>query len=197
MLQRLAGITAFALALTPVGAGTAQAASRTFIDGAGDVWAAGGPQAPAPASRAPAREQADILRTTFTHGHHRVVMRIRFVELKREGQHIHIFTKLRTNTGEVRTLFVNAAHHNHWRVVTRWETPAGRTVDCALSQTIDYATNVAVTRLPRTCLDNPRTVQATFQVFTGTPRRRFSDNPFSHRPPKRPLPPFATPIRHG
>lgn len=196
MLVRLAGVIACALALTSVGATTAHAASRTFIDGPGDVWAVGGPQTNAPPSQVPAREQGDILRTTVTHAQQQLVIRTRFAELNREGQHIIFVMKLRTNTGEVRKLFVIAGRHNHWRVRTRWETPGGRIIGCATSQRIDYATNVAVLRVPRTCLSNPRTVQVAYVVATGSVRNGFGDNALAHHP-RLSLIPFTAPIRHG
>lgn len=187
MLARLASVAACALALTVLGASTAQAASRTFVDGPGDVWVGN--------TQVPDRTQGDILRTTFTHSQHQVVVRTAFAELKREG-HIMVFTRLRTNTGEVRELSLIATP-NRWRGVTDLSTPRGVTVKCRrpISHTIDYAANVAVVRVPRVCLDNPRTVQAKFGVATWNKiRRAFVDNPINHGNTEH-LPPYTAPVR--
>ena len=94
VLARLASVAACVLALTMVGATTAQAATRTFVDGPGDVWEVFDI---AKTPRVPNREQGDIARTIFTHGARNVVVRHRFVQLNREGL-IDIITQLLTNT---------------------------------------------------------------------------------------------------
>jgi hypothetical protein len=192
MLVRLAGVVACALALAVVSPATAQAASRTFVDGPGDVWTGDEAQA----SQVPDRDQGDILRTAFTHGQHRVVVRTAFSELNREGR-ILVFTRLRTNSGDVVELTLTAARH-HWRGRTSLSTPRGVPVECPgrVSHSIDYAANVAVVRVPRACLGNPRTVQARFGVATWTGRRAFVDNPVNHGPTNN-LPPYTAPVRVG
>ncbi len=189
MFARLAGVAACALALTVVGATSAQAASRTFADGPGDVWAGN--------TQVPDRTQGDILRTTFTHGQHQVVVRTAFADLKREGR-ILIFTRLRTNTGAVRELSLTASR-NHWRGQASLSTRRGAPVECTakISHSFDYDTDVAVVRVPRICLDNPRTVQARFGVATWDAAQRvFTDNPINHGATRN-LPPYTAPVRVG
>lgn len=196
MLARLAAVAACTLTLTFGSTATAQAASLTLIDGPGDVWAFGGPGVNVRPSRVPAHEQGDILRTTFTHGRHAVVVRARFADLARRGAHVIFSTRLRTDTGLRRTLLVSAGRHLHWHARTILSTLDGQHVDCAVTHSIDFAKNVAVFRVPRICLENPRTVEAAFVVVTGTANHRFLDNPITHRLP-RGLPPFTAPIPHG
>jgi len=194
MLARLASVAVCALALTVLGAATAQAASRTFVDGPGDVWTT---VEGSGSTRAPDRDQGDILRTTFTHAQHQVIVRTAFAELNREGRRILVYTRLRTDTGQVRELQL-IANPNRWRGRTLFTTPRGR-AECPgrVSHSIDYAANVAVIRVPRTCLDNPRAVQARFGVATwNTPRRIFTDNPINHGNTQT-LPPYTAPVRVG
>lgn len=113
MLRRLAVTAACAIALTLVGS-NAQAATRSLVDGLGDVWTLAVPKP----SRQPNHAQGDILRTTFTHAQRAVVIRTKFAELNREGQDILFFARLRTNTGLVRDIAVEASPQratNRWR----------------------------------------------------------------------------------
>jgi len=142
MLPRLASAVACAVLLTLVAPTAAHAASRTFVDGAGDVWELQDQPSPVPD-----RDQGDIARTTFTHGAHRVVVRTRFVELNRVGR-IFIFTQLRTNTGQVRGLSLSA-RPSHYRGRAVLETRRGATLKCAIGRRIDYARNVATVSVPR------------------------------------------------
>jgi hypothetical protein len=194
MLSRLAGLAACALALTLAAPAAAHAAALSLVDGPGDVWTlAGEPQ------RVPNHDQGDILRMTFTHSQRQVVVRSTFAELKREGRQLFVFAQLRTNTGQVRELSLTATPRqatNRWRGTVELTTPRGTVVDCAISHRIDYATNVAVVRLARTCLNNPRTVQAKFGVATFAARRAFADNPINHGPTNR-LPRYTAPVRRG
>jgi hypothetical protein len=193
MLARFASVAACALALTVASPAAAQAASRAFVDGPGDVWVS----TASGATQVPDRDQGDILRTTFTHGQHQVVVRTAFAQLNRDGR-ILVFTRLRTNTGDVLELSLTATP-DRWRGRTLLSTPRGADVECRrpVSHSIDYASNVAVVRLPGTCLDNPRTVQAKFGVATwNTARRVFVDNPINHGPTEN-LPPYTAPVRVG
>jgi predicted nicotinamide N-methyase len=189
MMPRLASAFACAVLLTLVSPTAAHAASRTFDDGAGDVWELA--QNPA---AVPDRDQGDITRTTFTHGAHRVIVRTSFVELNRVGR-ILIFSQLRTNTGQVRGLSLTA-RPNHYRGQAVLENRRGTNVKCAVAGSFDYARNVATVSVPRRCLDNPRTVQARFGVATFMGQRGFADNPINDGPTNR-LPPYTAPVRRG
>ena len=189
MLRKLVSVAACALAFTVAAPAAAQAASRTFADGPGDVWTT----EPQP-SRVANRDQGDILRTTLSHRPHRVVVRTAFAELNREGR-ILVYTRLRTNTGKV-FVVSQIARSNHYQGRAVVAGGGGRRVDCAVGNTFDYATNVATVSVPRSCLGNPRTLQARFGVATGTARRGFADNPMNHRATNQ-LPPYTAPVRVG
>lgn len=196
MLHRIASTAAgCALAFSVAGATTAQAASHTFVDGPGDLWRIG----ISSATRAPDRSQGDILRTVFAHRQHQVVIRHRFAQLSREGRAILIFAQMRTNTGLVRgvSLFAGPRRaNNRWRGEATLERRGGANVACAVTHDINYATNIAVVRVPRTCLDNPRTIQARMVVSTIAGRRSFTDNPTNHGPTRN-LPPYTAKLRRG
>jgi hypothetical protein len=195
MLRRLAITAACVTALALVGAASAQAATRSFIDGPGDVWTLD----ESPNTRQPNRDQGDILRTTFTHAQRAVVVRTRFAELNREGQHIIAVTRLRTNTGLVRDVELHSSRRpgtNRWRGKTILRRPDDKIEPCPIAHRIDYAANLAVVRVPRTCLNNPRTVQAKFVAGTIAALRAFVDNPFNHGPSER-IPHFTAPVRRG
>jgi hypothetical protein len=212
VLQRLAGVIACALALTLGAATTAQAATLTLIDGPGDVWEDAGPTDPLSFKphKVPEREQGDILRTTITHAQRQLEIRTRFAELARKGRSIQLSAKLRTDTGAIRYLRVWTGVVRDWRLMTTVVNGRGRILDpvdpqappgnCTISPTIDYATNVAVIRLPRTCLNDPRTVQVSFSVHTGSTLNPFIDNPINHQLDTRALdgmPRFSAPIPVG
>jgi hypothetical protein len=194
MIRRIASILACALALTLLASATAQAATRSFRDGRGDVWTMG----QNPNTRVPDRDQGDITRVTLQHRQHRIIIRTRFVELDREGQGINIYTRLRTNTGKVRHVYLTAGPQR-WAGRTIIEGPHNKAVECTIAHHIDYATNTAVERIPRTCIDNPRTVRAKFGVATAQAGQGFADNPINQRDTDIPtkLPHYTAPIRVG
>jgi hypothetical protein len=194
MLRGLAITTACVTALTLVGAASAHAATRSFVDGSGDVWTFG----ENPNTQKPNRRQGDILRTTFTHARHAIVVRNRFAELNREGQQIFVVTRLRTNIGLVRDVELHASRRpgtHRWRGKTTLHRRNDKIVPCAIAHRIDYAANLAVVRVPRTCLDNPRTVQAKFLVGTLARMRLFADNPINHGPTENLH--YIAPVRRG
>jgi hypothetical protein len=195
MLRRLAIATTCAIALTLTSPAAAQGATRAFVDGRGDVWTLG----ETPNTRKPARAQADILRTTLTHAQRAVVVRTTFAELDREGQRIFVFIRLRTDSGLVRDVSMEATPRprtNRWRGTTTLERRDDSVVDCATAHRLDYTANLAILRIPRTCLANPHTVQARFGVATLTAQHTFADNPINHGSTDN-LPPYTPPVRHG
>lgn len=191
MLRRLASVVACAFALTVLGSANAQAATRAFVDGPGDVWTVG----QSPNARIPNRDQGDILRTTLRHEQQQIVVRHKFAELKREGRRIVVFTRLRTNTGTVMTVRITARRQN-WEGRIAFERRDGEIVPCRVAANIDYATNVAVVRVARRCIDNPRTVQAKVGVATTAGQHTFADNPINHGPTQN-LPRYTAPVRVG
>lgn len=189
MFGRLASLVCGTLALILLSCVNAQAVTRSFVDSRGDVWTLGD----TPNRRVPDRDQGDILRTTLRHGVQQILVRTRFAELNREGRRIVVYTRLRTNTGLVRGLSLSAGP-DRWSGRTNLE--PGPIGDCKISHTLNYATNTAIVRLPRTCLDNPRTVQARFGVATVAAGQTFADNPVNGRDTES-LPPYTAPVRVG
>jgi hypothetical protein len=191
MIRRIAGVLACALALTLLASASAQAAARGFTDGRGDVWRL----VPHPKTRVPDHDQADITHLSLQHRQHQIVIRTRFAELNREGRYFEIFAQLRTNTGKVSFLALRA-RPNSWSGRTTFDRNDGKAVACHVTHHINYATNVAVVALPRTCIDNPRSVQAKIDVSTDVGRQTFTDNPINHRGTVHAAP-YTAPVRVG
>ena len=173
---------------------SAHAATRALTDGTGDVWTT----AVAKPTRVPDRQQADIVRFVLRHSQRAVVIRTTFAELNRQGTGTLAITQRRTNTGQVFGLGLDASpakSTNRWRGKADLDRN-GRPIDCAVTHSIDYAANIATVRVPRTCLNNPRTVQATMAVLAGTRSDIFADNPITHGPTEDLLR-YTARVRHG
>jgi len=191
MLRRLATAAACALALTLASPLAAHADSLTLVDGAGDVWwHSAGPE------RRPEHRRGDILRLTVGHNRHAVVLRSRFARLDRNGSRIVVASRLRTDRGTIRWVRLHAGPGGAtWRGRTWFLRADNHTrIDCATRHHVDYAHDVAVVRIPRACLDNPRSVRAAFGVATIRPGGFFADNPFNHGPTGH-LPDYTAAIR--
>ncbi|HWL98196.1 MAG TPA: hypothetical protein VNP20_12675 [Nocardioidaceae bacterium] len=199
MLRRLATTAACALALTVTDPALARADTRGFIEVRGDVWSMDDPSR-GQHTRVPNRRQGDIRRTFFSHRDHQVIIRTKFAELARKGGFILMATKLQTNTGLVRRVFLTASpfqRTHQWRGLTEVNRPNGTAVDCGATHRIDYTQNVVRIRVPRVCLNDPRSVRASLAVafYERGGRDVFTDNPL-HRRATVHLPPLTAPIRH-
>jgi hypothetical protein len=199
MLARLAGVAACAVALTLTSSAVAQAATTTLVDPRGDVWAQDTPSI-GQNTKAPDRRQGDIVRTDLQHNRSQVVIRTRFAELDRVGHDFVSVAWLRTNTGRVRVALLHASPRpgtNRWRgTLTLRDRADTRSFKCATSHHIDYTANVAVMRIPRSCLGDPRTVQGAFASGTAGGGTFFVDNPSNQGPSAR-RPPYTAPVRVG
>jgi hypothetical protein len=197
MLRRLATAAACALALILACPALAQADTRGFLDRRGDVWRMSNEAGKH--TRVPDRRQGDIRRTFFTHTDNQFIIRSKFAQLNRTGNLILLEARLKTNTGVVRRVVLTASPRqgtNQWRGITEVTRRNGITkVDCETRHRINYTRNVAIVRVPRTCLDNPRSVRATQGVATFQGAAVFTDNPKNGRATVH-LPPFTAPIRH-
>ena len=191
MLRRLAVAAACSLALLLTSAAAAQADARTLVDGPGDMWEHS--QRP---FLAPDHHRGDILRTVIAHNANQVVLRLTFAQLDRHTSRFVIASRLRTNTGQVRWVRMQAGRGAlSWRGVTRVTRADDTTrVDCAVATDIDYAADVAVLRIPRTCLGDPRWIQATVVAADLSRQGVYADNPFNHAASNR-LPGYTTHIR--
>jgi hypothetical protein len=164
MLRTVIAVAALALALPVSAPANAQAQglnSLTIIDEGGDMWRY--PNAEPPAVPAPNQHRNDIRRTKIRHGLHAITIRTKFVELSRKPEFYILAVGLRISAGVRRDLdiFVDGAD---WQGSADLRRANGRVVKCGLSHRINYTRNVIHLRVPRSCLKDPRWVQA--NVFT-------------------------------
>jgi hypothetical protein len=183
MFRRLAVIVACALALTLALPLSADAASRTYRDGTGDVWAMD-PSGDGRHNRARERRHGDIVRTTFRHRQRQVVIRTRFADLGRRGGRYGVVVRLRTDEHLARWVRLSAGPgENTWRGRTQsYQRDNVTPVDCATTHRVDYTDDTVVVRVPRSCLGQPRWVQGTQGVVTFSGGRVFTDNPVDDGP---------------
>jgi hypothetical protein len=120
---------------------------------------------------APAATNGDIVRSTFRHTDHRVVVRVRFADLRPTGKRLNLWVDLRDESGRLRTLGVEATRRDrdgHVILMTR----RGVDVPCRVAHRIDYRANVVRASVPRRCLGTPRTVE--FRVLSEHVRRSWA-----------------------
>ncbi len=112
---------------------------------------------------APGATIGDIVRSTFRHTRHRVVVRVRFADLAPTGKRLNLWVDLRDENRRLRTLGVVATRRDrdgHTILMTRH----GSDIRCRVGHRIDYGANVIRASVPRRCLGTPRTVQ--FRVLS-------------------------------
>jgi hypothetical protein len=195
MLRRLAVVGACTLAITMLAPATAQADTRTLVDGAGDVWEPFTDFENREHTRHPDRRQGDILRAFFAHKQRQIVIRIKYAELDRIGSRHSINVRLHPNAGGNHWASVHATRGNDWRGVSMIEPVDGSgPLDCGISHRMDYAQDRALIRVPRRCMGNPRWIQASMTHGHIINDRFFTDNPSNHGPSVR-MPPNTAPVR--
>lgn len=158
-------------------AAPASAAELMLREGRGDMWRvdfnekSGEEYRPAPAVR-----NGDAIRVLIRHTATHVVIREKFVALRRTGDLLMVGAEIRTNEGVRRDAFIFADRRN-WQGDAIFSGPRGQGTDCDLEHSLNYATNTAVIKIPRTCLSNPRWVQV--RLGDGFLKRQafFIDNP--------------------
>ncbi|HSJ22427.1 MAG TPA: hypothetical protein VK964_17815 [Nocardioidaceae bacterium] len=166
------------LAAQPAAAGDETSGELVLHDGPGDVWTTpvGGDQyGPAPDRRA-----GDVLRVRLAHGEHAIRVRMKFVDLRRSGRQ-RFDVGMRTDAG---TWYAEvAASKNRWAGRHfLWE-QSGDTVSCPrMSHRIDYADDVVILRVPRTCVGNPTWARFVVNNFHETRTVLSEDNPHSRDP---------------
>lgn len=174
MLSKLVAPILALLALTLGVPVAAQGAVVNIVDEQGDVqrMSADGHFVLAEGER-----RADILSTRIMHTDHALVVRTELDRLAREGREIGMAMRIRTNDGTARIVQVFASRRIGWGGETAISNRRGALVQCRTSHSIDYANDVMTVRIPRSCLGNPRWVQATLvSVFFGG-RTFLADNP--------------------
>lgn len=158
-----------AAAVVPVTASAADAERLRVADPRGDmVRVEEGGANPRPA---PDAVLGDVVRTTFRHTHHRVVVRVRFADLAPRGRRLNLWVDLRDGAGHLRTLGVEATRRDrdgHVIFMNRY----GRDIRCGVHHRIDYRGDVITASMPRLCLGTPRTVE--FRVLSEHVRRSWA-----------------------
>lgn len=190
-LLAVAALTVPALAATAVVGAAAplpdadvDTPSRVVLrDGAGDVWKVN--IRTSHWTLVGEKPAADVRRAVVTHRDRAVVVRVRFVDLRRVGVHTQS-VGIRTPEGNVfAQLTVRAGRWAGRHAL--YDEPEGEPIGCSsLSHRIDYASDMVVIRVPRSCLDGPRWVRANLGsrlVVGDRPHRRhFADNPHDDGP---------------
>ena len=173
MTRALAVLTA-ALLLVAMSAGVASAREVLLRDAVGDMWLQ---DQQGNVSEAPNSRGGDVRRALFRHGRKNVVVRQRFVDLRRSGEYAQYVIRIKSAKGIFRELLVEASTGS-WAGKSRVFNRRGNRVECSATHNIDYALNVVVMKLPRTCIGTPRTVRVTASNYRSDVNRHFlMDNP--------------------
>ena len=173
MTRALAVLTA-ALLLVAVSSGAASAREVVLRDAAGDMWRQDrqGNVSEAPTSRA-----GDVRKALFRHGRKNLVVRQRFVDLRRSGDYAQYVIRIESARGIYRELRVEASSGS-WAGKSRVFNRRGDLVECSTTHDIDYAVNAVVMTVSRSCLGTPRTVRATASNYRTDVNHLFlMDNP--------------------
>lgn len=181
MRTRAAAVLTTALLLVGATAGAAGAQVTVLNDPAGDMWRNDfeGNVEPAPDIRV-----GDVRRAAFRHGRANIVIRMRYVDLRRIGDYTLFATRIqngsRTRYREVQV----EAGPGSWRGALRVFDLRGDRVSCQATHRIDYETNILVITVPRSCLGTPQLVRATAgSSWARRDQQEFMlDNPHNVRP---------------
>lgn len=173
MTRALAVLTS-ALLLVAMSAGVASAREVLLRDAVGDMWLQ---DQQGNVSEAPNSQVGDVRQTLFRHGQKNIVVRQRFVDLRRSGDYAQYVVRIESAKGIYRELRVEASSGS-WAGKARVFNRRGDLVECSTTHDIDYAVNVVVMSLPRTCIGTPGTVRATASNYRSDVNHHFlMDNP--------------------
>jgi hypothetical protein len=178
MLRRLVVLTVASTCLAVGVPLTAHAATLNLVDARGDVYR----ETNAGYRPAPAQRRIDITRTRIRHTDRALVVRTSVLELRREGRAVGMAMRMRTSKGLYREMDLTAGPiAGSWRGQVTLTRRNGSVAPCRTAHRVDYAADRMVVRIPRSCLGNPRGVQATVvSVFLGG-GRFFIDNPHNDK----------------
>ncbi len=186
---RRALIATSALAVLPLSAAPAVAADLTVDDARKDMRVfkveEDGQDVRFKWEKDPSIRHGDIVRVDFKHTAKRVAFRTKYVEIDR-GSKIEFVARVRDQAGKKHTVSVkaNAANPAGKAKLTNYH--GSKTIDCAVEHKVDTAKNVIAVSFPRTCIDDPRTLQFTAMTLAGSNRKPAIDN--AHSPNIRPFP---------
>jgi len=155
-------------------AGVASAREVRLRDAVGDMWLQ---DQQGNVSEAPNSQVGDVRHALFRHSRKNIVVRQRFVDLRRSGDYAQYVVRIESAKGIYRELRVEASSGS-WAGKARVFNRRGDLVECATSHDIDYVANVVVISLPRTCIGTPGTVRATASNYRSDVNHHFlMDNP--------------------
>lgn len=179
MRTRALSVLTASLLLVGATAGAASAREVVLRDPAGDMWRmdfAGSTE------KAPGSRVGDVRRALFRHGGANIVIRQKFVELRRIGDYALYTARIQSGSKRYREVEVQAGPHS-WAGTLRVFDRRGNRVSCDAAHRIDYVHNTMEITVPRKCLRTPRTIRAT-AVSSWAQRRRQAfllDNPHNER----------------
>src|SRR4051812_4526949 len=106
----------------------------------------------------------DVESVRVRHLANRIVVKATYVELRREGVIFGASSRLRFNDGP--TVGFSLDTYNRWGGESvLYESGSGDPIRCGgFDHSIDYATNVVEVSIPRTCVGNPRWVEASYMA---------------------------------
>lgn len=174
----LACALVLSVAVTGLAAGPATAQSSSLRDARGDMWRW---EQVGRASPAPNSEVGDIRGAVFRHDLRRIVVRVRYVDLRRSGRYANYTLRLRTREHLYREVTLEASHGD-WagrtRVFRRHDQPVD---DCRVRHHLDYGRETVRISVSRECLRLPRSVEASFTSYRSDDGAFLGDNPHSDR----------------
>lgn len=178
MTRALAVLTA-GLLLLAMSAGAASAREVLLRDPAGDMWRRdlyGG------TFEAPNSHVGDVRRALFRHDKRNIVVRQRFVDLRRTGDYAQYVVRIESASGTYREVRVEASQRS-WAGKSRVFNGAGARVECKVTHDVDYAANVVVMSMARTCIGTPGAIRATASNYRSDANHHFlMDNPHNSNP---------------
>lgn len=167
---RRALITGSALALL-AGAGVSAASAHrlAIADPTGDVWQYNSLDPSTSPTPAPDQTNGDITATKIRYAKP-LTLRIKMEELKRTGQNglVVMGSDIRTSAKKGFSVALFGTY-GHWRGHSELDhASTGRRVKCHVTGSFDYIDNLAVVKIPGSCLGNPRWVRLRPGVETST-----------------------------
>lgn len=154
-----------AVVASSLAAGPAAAERLSVTDRRGDVLRV---EEGATSGVAAPEDTFDIWRSTFRHTSERVVVRVRFDDLRPTGKRLRLWVDVEDGRGRTNTIGVEGAPGN--RGGTAWLMgDRGQDRPCRVRHRIDYTRDVVRASLPRTCLGSPRVLR--FGVLSEHVRR--------------------------
>jgi hypothetical protein len=164
-LVRAALVAAATVVLLPV---AASAASLSIDDATGDTFLAKYDESTDTSTYEPSGSQVnvDLDEVVVRHTARKVTATARYADLKRNDKQFMYLLRLRTDEGLKRDVTVDTLFSG-WNGAVDLTKPNGDPVKCrGLDLAIDYAADTLTVKVPRSCLSNPRYVEA-FTVAAG------------------------------